>query len=683
MSVSDNLVHAALSMLIITGLALPIGLLFLRAVGLVGRSELLREWVYYPVGLLAGMLIFPLVLNLADLIVPAVLNPAALATVWVLLVLALLAAGRLIGTVAGDGRDALFQSNRQRVVLGMIALTALLLTILPLLNHNTPYDADATQWQSISMGDWAKHSGVGTALATGRTLPPPNPFLSLDPYLKYYYFGFVLPASASVLTGESIPVTGALFGWATLIAGAFPALMYTLGRRAGLRADAALFSTGLVILVGGLDFVYAVADYVRTGNWPTHIDAWAVLTERRINAIGDMFIWTPQHTLGIAGFLLALWLLIQIAKSDLGWGERATNAFGLSVVLAALSGTSTFVWFGLMAGLGAFVVLEGIRWLRGAPFPMVAATVVAAVCASTLLSLPYLLLAGGRGGLPFALRISATTPGLLYGSPFSAWFGPSQLTYALDFPLQMVAEFGLVLVLGVAGWWRIRRRWAEDPNVRLWTALLAVFFFVVLAVRQIRPPVNDYAMKTGAMAWCLLGLLAGFWWMARRSHPLWTRAPLRFGLYLLLVAGVGSMVYEPTIRVKVSHVIPSGRHEVYAWLDDNLAPDEIYQIGPFTDREALVFVGRRSALVGFYGSMLDAANQTLAEDALAATTAGYSLDDAEAAARAFRSLGVDYVVMSETAGIPLAAQADPAFETYFHEVFDNAAYRVYRVRASP
>jgi hypothetical protein len=309
--------------------------------------------------------------------------------------------------------------------------------------------------------------------------------------------------------------------------------------------------------------------------------------------------------------------------------------------------------------------------------------VVAAVCASTLLSLSYLLLAGGRGDPPFALRISATTPGLLYGSPFSAWFGPSQLTYALDFPLQMVAEFGLVLVLGAAGWWRIRRRWAEDPNVRLWTVLLGVFFFIVLAVHQVRPPVSNYALRVGAMAWCLLGLLAGFWWMVRRSHPLWKRALLRFALYLLLVIGVGSMVYEPTVRARFSYVIPSERHEVYAWLDANLAPDEIYQIGPTTEQETLFFVERRSALVGFYGFMLDSANQTLVKDALAATTDGYSLDDAEAAARAFHRLGIDYVVMSETAGIPLAAQADPAFETYFQEVFDNAAYRVYRLRVSP
>jgi hypothetical protein len=669
-----NFLQITAAVFLLSILAAPTGYLLLRLLGI--RANL-------PVSILLGLVVLPFYLNLLGSFAPLIL-PIRLILLLILngLLFALLKRKKM-NHLDAEKKHEDFQSLKVCSILLLIAFAALLITLFPLLLHEVPIEE---RWYYIMAGDWIKHIGIGNGMIADDRLPPANPFLSTEPSLRYYYFAYILPGTVTNLSDGAITVTSGLVGLAVLIAFTFPYLIFDYGRVVGLSMRAALFATGLIVLVSGLDFFYVLEEHTRNGLWVEHIDFWANHDLRRINSISNMMIWTPQHVLGLVGFVFVLWFLHGL------WTEQDIRYASLiAVVIAALAGTSSFVWFGMLVGMAGFIGIEGLRWLykRENLRPLV--MLIGAVILSLILSLPYLQVVGGREESAFAIEISPTVSGIKYGGIFSDLFGASTLTYILDFPFQMLVEFGLVLLIGLAGLWLIRRQWTTRIEVRLWMVLLIIFFLIVLVVRPARPDSNNYAARVAPMAWILLGILCGYWWMQFGNFRRWQQVGWIVAGLILLLPGLASTFYEPWIQQGPNYVrllgsesgierhnsISKEQHQVYRWLDEHLARDEVYQMGWESDT-ATYFVQRRAAVTAGYLALLYVSDDVLYYvDAIAPLQIGYGSDNPVEAAAALRHIEIDYLVT--TPDVVLSSQHDPMFEEYFERVFATEHYQIYRV----
>ena len=685
----DNLLQVAAASVLLSVICLPPGWLILRWL-----TISLPNWLGFPIAILIGLLIVPFILNLIGMIITLDLGGRVL--IWLVMNGVFLEVSR----ISNRGMNPASAINESpNLVLYAIAFIALTITLFPLLFHNVPVDGN---WYHVMAGDWIKHIGVGNALATDDHLPPANPFLITEPKLRYYYFAYILPGMISRVSGGAITVTNSLIASAVLIACCFPFLLYGYARRIGLTISAALFAVFMINLISGLDIAYVLDEHQQTGSWVEHIDFWANHDLRRINSISNMFIWTPQHVLGIVGFVLVLWLvqdlwgdsfikektnpssypLLMHGEGIQGWGQIVSITTILTLLLASLSGTSAFAWFGIICALGAFTAFEGFRWLRNRTHIIPLVAIITAVLLSLILSYPYLHVVGERGESAFIIDISPTVSGIKYGGIFSELFGASTLTYILDYPFQMAIEFGAVILTGLYGLWLVRR--TNRVEVRFWVISLLVFFAIVLAVRPDRTDSNNYAARVAPLAWIILGILSGCWWQ-QRQHWHW------IVLAVPLLLGIGSTLYEPWIQqgsnyqrlfggepaIQRNNYVTADQHALYKWLNEHTARDDVYQVG-WESGKAAYFVERHTAIAEGYLALLYVSYDTLFYiDAIAPLEFAFNSTDAAAAASALQQLDLDYLVTEENTTLP--SQSDPAFATAFSLVYTNDSYQVYKI----
>lgn len=673
----DNAIQISTALLLLIVITLPPGWLSLRLVRLSGNDPALR----LPAAVIFGSLLLSVVWYLMAVINGGTISLAGKMLSWLLLTLTL--AGLNFWWMERRQKRAAEKNMRhfwKGAALIVISLTAFAIPLIGLGYHDEPA-GDGWIYRT-SMHDWSKHIAVGTALATSPHLPPPNPFLGSDPAMRYHYFGYMLPAAVQNLMQDSLTIANVLIAQAALAAGALPFLIFGYARTIGLSASGALFSAFLATLVSGLDVVYMLIYYLENRRWYAHIDGWAEHAHRRINGIPDMFIWTPHHIIGLAGFLLALWLLPKLRADK--WRIQLSAILLLALTLSALSGTSSLSWAALIGCLGVFCLLEGWRWLwkkEAAPF----ASILLAILISLTFSAPHLahVFSSSRGDGPIVFQISPTRSGLLYGGIFSQFFGRSAMTYALDFPLQMIPEFGLVLFTGFAGGWLLRRRAWSLAHLRLWTIMLPIFFFLVLAAREGRPDTNNYAPRIAPMAMILLALLSGYWWENRRETRLWRWIPIRLAVFVMILAGLGTAFYEPFVTRFYPRFTSPQEAELYTWLNDHLGPDEVYQIGPqqFNHPQRtetpMFLVERRAGFADPWLAEAFTAELWRYEQALDFVERAYSAGSAERAVDYFRTLKITHVVTSDH--IALNSMADERFGAYFQPRFENTIFTVYEI----
>lgn len=700
----ENYVQITIAALVLMVIALPTGLLFLRAVRLFQLNRWRENWILFPVALVSGLLIIPLTFNIAAYMNAGHLPNNTRIGVWVILNIGLYIVGTFIAwTQRRRLPEALrayirppvntlpptFELRWQACVLIGMGVFAFIITLHPLTIHNThpPTAPDAVY--RLSMHDWSKHLAVGTALATSDRLPPPNPFLATEPTLHFHYFPYILPTMIHQFIG--VTLANSQIAAAVLIAFCLPFMVFNYASAVGLGSSGALFSAFLVSMVGGLDFIYMVLHYIREGWWLIHIDGWANHAFRRINGIPDMYIWTPQHILGLCGFILALWLIKRLdRKID---ALAVAHVLGLGVILAAVAGTSTLTWFALGLGIGLFLLFEIPAYLFW-NVRSIAPLLLSAGIVSVFLALPYMRVALARDEAPFMFYISPTKPGIEYGGIFSYFWGETSLNYALDFPFQMVAEFGALLVLGVAGWWMVRKQWRHSHEIRFWTLFLLMAYVLVLAVREGRLDTNNYAPRVAPLAMVILGVLSGFWWEGRREGRLfrWKDALspaaqsanlikltiVRVLLWGMVVVGVLGALYEPIVQRDNTYVAFSTEWNLVNWLNANLTDDDIYQIGAETGEMPLVLVQHRTGFSDWFLAQIYTSDLRLYRRAAEDIQIGYAELEADDAARAFQRARITIVVTAPH--IPLMSSDDPDFERWFELLYFDGYYGVYRVQ---
>lgn len=662
-----NILQIALGIILILLITLPAGFAAFRLLLRITGEHPRLSWQQIPVAVALGMLIVPFALNTAGLLIDTVMRPVWVIAISVALFAALLRLAALIPTPAADPRPPL--SRRDSLILLGIALAAVgVLSVL--LFHNTPIPANAGSWRVIGNSDFSKHFGIISVLAFYDQLPPPNPFVVVDPVLRYYYNFYLLPASAVRLSQHVLAVSSAYAAASIITAAVFPFTLFELARRLRISTTGALITSGLATLVGGLDIIYVIAKRFELGYWMSHIDEWSPVDERRVSSISTMFIWTPQHVLGLIGFMLVLWLVVALIQPR---SMRIPAIVSIAVLIASITGASIYVWIGLFAGLALFGLIEMIR-TRQLPSDFIFIAVLALI-----LSLPILILLSGRDADPFLIRIAQPPDGLRYGSVFTRLLGQHQIAYLLDFPAHSLLEFGLILVLGLAAIWTLRRDWAADPTFRLQIAFLITLTLIFVLIRDPEGRNNDFALRISPLIWITLALLVGAVWSRRSESRLWHSRLFRSIAALMLTLGLASTLYEVVIRIRELDEVTADGHEVYQWLNANLSPHDIFQHGSMGSHISLILSQRRMAAAPSYMTQIYATDPAAASAMIDQLHIGYDSTSAQESADAFDYLGITYIV-ADNVGHPLRSESDPDLAASFELVFENDTYRIYHVR---
>lgn len=653
-----NSLQVFLAVLVLILLCAPpgIGLLRLSGVGVARPFRL-------TCGTILGMVIIPLFYNVIGMAIDRPLGLAAKLLIWIVMTAGLWLAPN----------TTKYPKHHVPILIWAMGILAGALTLMPLLQHNTPLHNGLIR--RVSMFDWAKHLTIASAFLLDDHLPPLNPYLSLEPDLHYYYFAYMTPALATQLSGGWLFLANCLFAQATLLAFAFPLFVYHYARDLKLTRGGSIVSAGMATFIGGWDIVYVWQMRLTTAAWPSGFaGSWTDHSDRSIRQMAELFLWTPQHVLGV---LIAIFIFWSISRLARGYCSSGICCVALALLIAGLAGTSAFVWFVTFIGLLVFILVELLNAFSKRSFRLYIWHIVLACSSGLLLVAPYLYMLSGRDEPAFIFQVSRTRPGLLYGGVLSQVFGESRLAYALDFPLQMLPEFGLVLFTGFAGWRVLCRQWRDSPEWRLWTVYLPILFFVILAIRPGRIYSNEYAAYSAPIAWVILALLSGMWWMQRQMSYLWRPLGKVFVIVGAFLGFCGAF-YEPFIQLSAPYMVISEDYALYQWLNDHLEQDDVYQINDHRGEEPQYFVQRASAFLDPFTSPIYVGSDVSTAIARTAVDIGKWSSYPYEAWRSYQRVGVTVVVSRVTT--PLASEAHSLFGAYFQLIFENRHYRVYELR---
>ena len=318
-------------------------------------------------------------------------------------------------------------------------------------------------WYDVSF-----HAALSSSFRYGRNFPPLYTMLPPEP-LRY---PFLPDFQTAALMAAGLSLRAALMITALVLAFATTGLLYSFAYRVARSQKAAALATILFLLNGGLGFIDFFRDWWTSGKgfiqfWNTLGVNYANYSERGIhwtNIIADTLL--PQRT-SLFGLPLALIIFTVFAIVWRRWhediseeneptdGGQANDPASWVLILTAgvLTGllpiihTHTYIAVGLVS---VFLFLLRPSW-----------TWLAFWAPAFLLAAPYLL--------PLAREASAA--GIVRLLP--GWLGHNESF----FPLYLLRNFGLPLLLAVPAWLALPRAWRKFYLAFL---LLFAFSFVVV-----------------------------------------------------------------------------------------------------------------------------------------------------------------------------------------------------------
>ncbi len=169
-------------------------------------------------------------------------------------------------------------------------------------------------------GDWAAHLSFAGSFAYGRNFPPQFP---IDPG-NHLGYPFMIDFLAANLVPLGSSLTSALVLTSSLLALAFPSVLYLASRRFAAGRAAAAIAVFVFLLSGGLGFVYLFGDIQRGGlgvllHLPREYTLNRDLNFQWLNPVLAYLV--PQRST-LFGFSLALIVLVLVwlaAREHLGW----------------------------------------------------------------------------------------------------------------------------------------------------------------------------------------------------------------------------------------------------------------------------------------------------------------------------------------------------------------------------
>ena len=309
--------------------------------------------------------------------------------------------------------------------------------------------------------DMSFHAALTSSFIYGQNFPPLYTLLPPD-QLRY---PFLPDFQTAVLMSAGLSMRAALLSTSICLALATTGLMYSLAYRLVRSHYAAVVATTLFLLNGGLGFIYFLRDWWTSGKtlvefWDSLAVNYANYSELGIhwtNIVADTFL--PQRT-SLFGLSLALIIFTVFAILWRCWHEvtpekvESTRSYwillfsvGVLTGLLPIIHVHTYIAVGLVS---IFLFLFRPRWEW-----------LAFWLPAILFALPYLLPLGQSG---MANGIVRFLPGWLgHNEPF--------------FPLYLLRNFGVPLLLAVPAWLALSRAWRKFYLAFL---LVAVFSFLVV-----------------------------------------------------------------------------------------------------------------------------------------------------------------------------------------------------------
>lgn len=290
------------------------------------------------------------------------------------------------------------------------------------------------------------HAALISSFRYGQNFPPTYPLLPPERLL----YPFMPDFHAAVLMAGGLSLRSALIVTALVLGAVIAGLFYAFALRIARTPRTAILATLLFLLNGGLGFIHFFRDWWQSDKstlafWNTLNLNYAKVSELGLhwnNIVADMMV--PQRT-SLFGLSIGLMIFTSFAIVWQRWhaGEETeakrneSGSLTLLVIAGALAGslpyfhTHTFIATGFVSII-LFAMRPRREWIGfWAPAVLLAAPQL------------VLLVAHARGA------------GVV--RPFFGWLGHDDPF----FPLYLLRNFGLPLLLAIPAWWVAPREWRK------------------------------------------------------------------------------------------------------------------------------------------------------------------------------------------------------------------------------
>jgi hypothetical protein len=418
--------------------------------------------------------------------------------------------------------------------------------------------------------DMSFHASLSSSFLYGRNFPPLYTMLPPEP-LRY---PFLPDFQTAALMAAGLSLRTALMITALVLTLATTGLLYSFAYFIARSQKAAVLATMLFLLNGGLGFIDFFRDWWTSGNgfiqfWNTLGVNYANYSERGIhwtNIIVDTLL--PQRA-SLFGLPLALMIFTVFAINWRRWHEDISEneptdakeandlaSWMLMLTAGVLTGllpiihTHTYIAVGLIS---LFLFFFRPRW-----------TWLAFWAPAVLLAAPYLL----------PLVREASAGGILRLLP--GWLGLNESF----FPLYLLRNFGLPLLLAVPAWLALPGVWRKFYLAFL---LLFVFSFVVV----VSPNTFDNGKLT--YYWHAVNSVLVASWLVKLATVYRQRLIASLLVVLCVATGIAALQSE---NLKWQQLFTVEEIAVAEYVRQNTAPRALFLTAPAFNQPVTCLAGR-------------------------------------------------------------------------------------------
>lgn len=486
---------------------------------------------------------------------------------WVTLAIWIVVAILVVIELRRHGWSLNLRLDQERRYPGLIVLVLLLAPVYWRLLSVQVYQPGAGGVYSGSAGnDLNFHAALVSSFRYGQNFPPQ--YTLLPPETLFY--PFMPDFHAAILMAGGLNLRTAITLTALLLGAMIAGLFYSFALRIARSQKVATLATLLFLLNGGFGFVHFFRDWWQSEKgplefWNTLPFNYAKLSERGIhwtNIVADMLV--PQRTslfglsLGLMIFTIFafVWQRWHQTESAPGIDENRPRTLWLMIVAGVLAGilplfhTHTYIAAGLVS-IVLFVMRPRLEWLAfWAP--------------AVLLAAPQLL----------TLALHARGSGIVRF--FFGWLGHDDPF----FPLYLLRNFGLPLVLAIPAWWAAPRAWRK-----FYLAFLFLFVFSFLIVFS----PNLYDNGKLIYYWHAFNSVLVATWLIRLATVHRQRV---LTVLLAFFSIATALIVFHTEAITSSRMFTNEELAAAAFIRDRTAPQAIFLTAPALKSPALSLGGR-------------------------------------------------------------------------------------------
>lgn len=411
--------------------------------------------------------------------------------------------------------------------------------------------------------DLSFHSALASSFLYGKNFPPIYPLLPPEPLLYPFLPDFQL----AMLMGMGMSLRGALMVTSLVLALATTGLFYSLALRITRAQRAAALATILFLLNGGLGFIYFFSDWWKSGKsivqfWNTLDVNYAGNVERGIFWLSLTNLFAAQHTF-LFGLPVALIVLSVFAVAWQRWHEKQDRR-----ETKAASTTRLMIFAGILCG--------SLVWFHTHSYIAIGLISVVLFILRPRISWVFFWMPAVFIALPNLVPLSQRASGASVVRWLPGWLGHGESSIVL----YLASDFGLPLVLAIAGWFIVPGIWKK-----FYLAFLAVFVFALTI------NVSPASADNGKLIyyWSAFNSILVAWLLIRFAQRNWRR--LVAGVVALVSITTGGMGLQAESH-NWSRVFSDRDIIIADYVRGNTAPHSLFLIGPVFNQPVLCLAGR-------------------------------------------------------------------------------------------